>query len=265
MIPPRAAVVLDGYHFVPAYQEQLSKDRRLLVIDDTGQFESYSGSILLNANIYADTVEYADAPAQRLLGLRYALLRREFVRARSAPALDTGAIQRVLVCLGGADAANDTLAVLQAMQKAAQQIREIRVVAGPLNPHIESLQHFAESDGRIEICRNPRDMCAELRAAEFVIAGAGTTTAELACLGKPSLLFAVADNQLATGPRLEQAGAAIYGGDMRNLGPRALVSTIDAALMDTRRHESMRATGPALVDGQGAARICSLLSGAPND
>ena len=264
-IPERAPVILDGYHFESTYQERLAKDRRLLVIDDLGDLEAYAGSILLNANVYADEIDYRHAPSQRLLGLRYALLRREFREARSAASARLHELNTLLVCLGGADAANDTLTVLRALRELSLSQIRIRVIVGPLNPHADALERFAESDDSVQILRNPDDMCAELLAADFVIAGAGTISAELACLGKPSLLMAVADNQLSTGPRMEQAGAAIYAGDLRELDFSQLMTTIAEALSDTSAHDSMRARGPTLVDGRGAVRICSLLSGAPDD
>jgi len=265
LIPDHAAVILDGYHFDSAYQERLARNRRLLVVDDIGHLASYAGSFLLNANVYADEINYSDAPAIRLLGLQYALLRRSFRRDRTTPRTRTSPVKKLLVCLGGADAANDTLTVLQALWETALPSTRIRTVVGPLNPHADSLERFAESTKTIEIVRTPTSMCAELTAADFVIAGAGTISAELAFLGKPSLLVAIADNQLATGPRLQQAGAANYGGDLRKLNHEQLVTTITDALSDAKKQETMRMTGPTLVDGQGAVRICKILSGAPHD
>lgn len=264
-IPEHAPVILDGYHFDTSYQERLANDRRLLVIDDLGNLGAYAGSMLLNANVYADEIDYRHAPSRRLLGLRYALLRREFREAHPAALAKLHELNNLLVCLGGADAANDTLTVLRALRELSLSQIRIRAIVGPLNPHAEALTRFAESDDSIEILQNPDDMCAELLNADFVIAGAGTISAELAYLGKPSLLVAIADNQLSTGPRMQQAGAAIYAGDLRALDYPQLVTTIAEALSNTSAHESMRATGPRLVDGRGAVRICSLLSGAPDD
>ena len=260
-----APVVLDGYHFDYAYQKALAAQTRLLVVDDIGHLSSYAGSYLLNANVYADEIRYAEAPSCRLLGPRYAPLRRRF-REIDVPAQQRrGPIRRVLVCLGGADARNDTLQVLRGLAETRVPLEHVRAVVGPLNPHAEVLERFAASQPHMDLCRNPKDMCAELVAADFVFAGAGTISAELAYLGKPSLLLAVADNQLQTGPRMAAAGAAAYAGDIRALGFEELVLRMREALADSELHGLIQAKGPALVDGQGSIRIRNLLSGTNHD
>jgi len=265
LVPKGSPVILDGYQFDFAYQEQLAQSRRLLVIDDLGHLTSYAGSFLLNANVYAEEIDYANAPANRLLGLQYAPLRRDFRQACTTSRPCAGPIEQLLICFGGADAANNTLTVLQTLREIALPLARIRVVVGPLNPHADSLESFAALHEPVEILRSPPNMCSELLTADFVIAGAGTISAELACLGLPALLVAVVDNQLVTGPRMQQAGLAAYAGDLRELELEQLRSAIADALSDTKRQKLMRKRGPSLVDGQGAVRICKALSGAAHD
>lgn len=259
-----ATVVLDGYHFDDTYQSAIAQRHRVLVVDDLGHLPRYVGTWLLNTSANAEEVQYRDAPAARLLGLRYALLRREIIAARSAPRRRAGPIECLLVTLGGADAANDTLRILQALVESGCAPLRIRVVIGPLNRHAASLAAFADAHTGIELVRDPPSMPDELLRADFVVASAGTVSVELVYLGIPALLFAVVDNQLSVGPTLARLGAAIYGGDCRKLDARGLEQALRAALTDDRRHAAIRHAAPGLVDGLGAMRICNILSGVTN-
>jgi spore coat polysaccharide biosynthesis predicted glycosyltransferase SpsG len=257
--------VLDGYHFDYGYQRRLADGRCLLVVDDVGHLPRYAGSLLLNSSVNAEEICYTQAPQRRLLGTKYALLRREFVEARSFPRVGAKNIDRVLVSLGGADAANDTIRVLHALLNTTPRPPSVEVVIGPLSPHAAALEEFARSHPGITARLDPSSMCDELLRADFVIASAGTISAELACLGKPALLLAVADNQLGIGAGMARAGASIYGGDIRTMDIVSLTTIIEEALADRDLHESMRESGPRLVDGLGGVRICDVLSGAAND
>lgn len=263
-IDASAIVVLDGYQFDYAYQRGLADGHRLLVVDDLGHLPRYAGTWLLNASVNADEIVYAEAPAHRLLGPKYALLRRELLTARSAASRSNHAIETILVSLGGADAPNDTLRVLQALAAANVAVPRVRVIVGPLNPHAERLAQYARTHSGMEIVRDPPSMPDELVRADFAVTSAGTISTELVYLGIPALLLGVADNQLGIGASLDRRGVAIYGGDIRALDADGLAAAIRAALADVERHASIRRNAPELVDGLGAVRTCNILSGAEN-
>jgi UDP-2,4-diacetamido-2,4,6-trideoxy-beta-L-altropyranose hydrolase len=261
-VPQGVPVVLDGYGFDREFQERLASGRRLLVIDDFGHQDGYAGFALLNPNLDAASVEYPAAPRRRLLGVRYAPLRRAFrertVRDARVPARRPTP-RLVLVSFGGADTDNHTLRVLRTLTVLPAPPPTIRAVVGPLNPNVAALETFAREHEAVELVPSPRDMLEELRGADLVIASAGSISIELAALGVPAVLLAVADNQRNVGPAMERAGTAVFGGDLRVLGDAALVEILDKTLRDASSLTAMRECGPALVDGRGALRVCTVL------
>jgi UDP-2,4-diacetamido-2,4,6-trideoxy-beta-L-altropyranose hydrolase len=261
-VPQGVPVVLDGYGFDREFQQRLAEGRRLLVIDDFGHQDGYAGFALLNPNLGAASVEYPVAPPRRLLGIRYAPLRRAFRERAAREAHERGerpSAGTVLVSLGGADTDNHTLRVLEILTGLRTCPATIRTVVGPLNPNRAALETFARERAAVELVASPRDMLDELRGADVAITSAGSISIELAALGVPAILLAVADNQLIVGPAMERAGAAVFGGDLRTLGAAALAKILDETLRDTRGLAAMRERGPALVDGQGALRVCTVL------
>jgi UDP-2,4-diacetamido-2,4,6-trideoxy-beta-L-altropyranose hydrolase len=257
-IPPGALIVLDGYRFDPDYQRALAAHGRLLVVDDMAQWPAYHGRILLNQNLGASDLVYAQAPWRRLLGADYVLLERAFA---SVPKQTAGArdATRWLVTLGGADSENVTAEIGAALAAAPGSARTVRLVAGPLNPHVTMLDALAAATPRLELIVAPEPMHDALAWADLAVSAAGTTALQLARLGVPMLLIAIADNQVAVGEALDKASAAVYLGRWPAAGAGDIAGAAAALSVDASRRSSLSGKARGLVDGSGAARVCRAL------
>ena len=92
-------------------------------------------------------------------------------------------------------------------------------------------------------------------AADLVVSAAGVTLLELCCIGVPTALVQVADNQ-AAGYR-----TAVGRGLMAGLGtdPREHVDTLRDLLLDEERRAALAARARTVVDGRGADRILDVM------
>jgi UDP-2,4-diacetamido-2,4,6-trideoxy-beta-L-altropyranose hydrolase len=253
-----AWMVLDGYHLDSSYQRRVKEaGHPLLVIDDMAHLEHYGADVVLNQNIHAETLQYSAEPnTQFLLGTRYVLLRREFSPWRHWKREIPEVARKVLVTMGGSDPDNVTLKVIHALAEVGVDDLEAVVVVGAANPHYEAL-HAATcaSQHAIRLLRNAPNMPELMAWADIAISAAGTTAYELAYLGVPMCLIAVAGNQEANVRLLDLAGLARGLGNLKDVTPRkaaALITTLarsreDRVLMSTRGRE--------LVDGLGAGRV----------
>jgi UDP-2,4-diacetamido-2,4,6-trideoxy-beta-L-altropyranose hydrolase len=252
-------VVVDGYHFNPTYQKAVRESgARLLVFDDYGHAGDYSADIVLNQNISARAKTYTPRASRTrlLLGPQYALLRRDFrirhlVEKRAPP---VG--RKILVTLGGVDAHNVTLKVVQALQKNPIESLDGVIVIGGGNPYRESLEAAVRNTpGRLRLVRDPADMSELMAWADLAIGASGTTSWELAFMGVPSLLIATADNQREVGESLDRKGVA------KNLGwhEGLTVPHLAHAIREIAESRSIRAEmsrrGRDVVDGQGVGRV----------
>ncbi|MFM8983469.1 MAG: UDP-2,4-diacetamido-2,4,6-trideoxy-beta-L-altropyranose hydrolase, partial [Spartobacteria bacterium] len=206
-------VALDGYQFDADFQLGLKNAGcRLLVMDDYGHAAFYHADWVLNQNISAREELYASrAPHTRLLlGTKFALLRREFLKYRGWQRQIPETARKVLVTLGGADPDNVTGKVIEAL---APLDLEVKVVVGGSNPHLPKLQQVVESlktlPAKIELVVNPTDMPGLMAWADLAIAAGGSTAWELAFMGLPSLFVILADNQVAIATELESAGFGV--------------------------------------------------------
>ena len=75
---------------------------------------------------------------------------------------------------------------------------------------------------------------------------------EAACLGRPAILLAVADDQLAAAPTYATTGAAVYLGDGRTIDPARVREAIESLVADPAARSELGRRGAALIDGRGA-------------
>jgi UDP-2,4-diacetamido-2,4,6-trideoxy-beta-L-altropyranose hydrolase len=192
-------VAVDGYHFGADYQKWL-KDAglRVLVLDDYGHASHYWADVVLNQNITAEEGLYPSREpyTKLLLGTRYVLLRQEFWQWRNWQRQIPLEASKVLVTLGGSDPDNVTLTVIQALQKVEVAGLEAVVVVGGSNPHYGELAQVVKGwEGSITLKQNVTNMPELMAWADLAITAGGSTCWEIAFMGIPSLMIAIAANQ----------------------------------------------------------------------
>jgi UDP-2,4-diacetamido-2,4,6-trideoxy-beta-L-altropyranose hydrolase len=256
-------IIADGYAFSQSWQYLVKQSgARLLLYDDGNRTGGGHADLILDANLRARPEDYAGSPAHLLLGPRFVLLRREFLRRREWQR-DTSSANRILVTLGGADAGNVTLRILRTLGSLPGPTLEIAALLGPANSHHRDLQAFAASARRqIALHADPPDVAAWMAWADVAVAAGGTTMWERAFMSLPSLTLVLADNQT------EVAHAANEAGITRDLGPAAALDdkALSRAAQEIQEDEPTRARmaqrGRELVDGDGVERVLMHLTGA---
>ena len=207
-------VVVDGYQFGADYQRQLkAAGLKLLFVDDNGHADHYSADLVLNQNPHADESFYSSRePYTRLLlGLRYAMLRREFSQWQEWKREILPVGRKVLVTMGGSDPDNITALVIEALQSLPGKEIETTVVVGGGNPHFESLELAAGSfTGKMRLEKDVSNMPGLMAWADIAIVGAGTTSWELCLLGLPAILVDLAENQRPVAAELNRLQVVVH-------------------------------------------------------
>jgi len=253
-----SVVHVDDYAIGDDALAQVRACGALLSSMEDGAYGRRPADVVVDSTLRAERTERpADGSGAVLRGIAYAPMRAQVLAARERRAARTeevGAEARVLIVMGGTDAMG-AAGTVAAVCAAADGIGRISVISPEQN--WEAVR--AEAGDDVELLAPSPEFLDRACAADLVVSASGTTAWELTCIGVPSLLVAVVENQ--------RAGyeAAIAEGIARGLGslsevrdrPRDAVARVEAAVADLRSGQSWAPVGRAKVDGHGAARIVS--------
>jgi UDP-2,4-diacetamido-2,4,6-trideoxy-beta-L-altropyranose hydrolase len=259
---PNTWVVLDGYHFDETYQQLIKESgHRLFVIDDMAHLKHYYADIVLNQNLHAEQLHYSCEPYTRLLlGTRYVLLRREFLKWQGWKREIPEVAQKILVTLGGADPHNVTLKVVQALQQVDIEGLEAVVVIGTSNPHAKVLQEaIKQSHIPTRLIHNARNMPELMAWADLAVSSAGTTVWEMVFMKLPIVLIVIAENQILIAQSLGRIGVGLNLGRYNQVNSDSIVETIAAITMNSIQRSSACQKARWLVDGYGMNRVIKAL------
>lgn len=253
-------IVVDGYHFSTAYQSAIRRwGGRLLVVDDDVNLASYDADILLNHGVQAPQLEYSNTgDAWLLLGTRYALLRSEFESWRNFQRCVPLVAKNLLITLGGADSANVTVKVLDALSLLEDCALHVQILAGPLNPHLEEIRRRSATLN-CQLHTGITDPAPTMAWADIAIATASTTAWELAFMQTPALLLVVAQNQDCVAKSIAEFGTAQSLGWADKLSRSDIAQTLRRLIGDPERRQAMARRGRVLVDGHGPARVLAAM------
>ena len=239
---------------------------RILVIDDLAN-RRHDGDLLLDQNYApAGANRYQDllpAGTRTLLGPAYALLRPEYALHRQTLRPRDGQVRRVLVFFGGTDSHNLSGRALSALSEPALAHLEVDLVIGANHPQREQLtvQAAARPGTRVH---GPRPHLADLMAAaDLAIGAGGATTWERCCLGLPSLVVSLADNQRPACAALAADGLIRYLGHADQVSAATLRAALVQALRDPAGLRAQASAASATVDGQGTQRVIDALLAKP--
>lgn len=256
-----AWLVVDHYALDATWERAVAvAGTRLLVVDDLAD-RSHAADVLLDPMLGHGVAEHAGkvpAGCDLLLGPDYALLSPAFARERgesltrrTRPALD-----RVMVAMGGYDPEDVTGRVLAVLREVLPDVA-VDVVLGAQAVHLDRIR--ARVGGPVRLHVATPHMATLLRDCDLVIGAGGTSAWERCCLGVPSLMVQLADNQTEVIGSLVRQGAALALGGVDD-GLEARLRAALVACADGRVLATMSAAAARVTDGRGVERVCDVMT-----
>jgi len=200
-------LIVDSYALDEIWHKQLRQHtQKIMVIDDLAD-RQFNCDMLLNQNLGSQPKDYEKKVLNScvlLLGCDYALLRPEFKKLRKKSLekrRNIKEIKDILVSMGGSDIKNITYDILKQLDSKFNVV----VVLGPLSSHNEMIKDYA-IDKNIEVIISTNNMAQLMFNADLAIGASGSTNWERLCLGLPSLIFTVAENQIKFSKILDELG-----------------------------------------------------------
>lgn len=256
-------LVVDHYG-LDAGWEALARKRasHVLAIDDLGR--EHDCDVLLDQNWHgpAGKARYAGRVPPNcvmLLGPEYALLQPQFAVAAASAAPRDGTVRRLMVFLGGSDVGNETRKVLEALDCAELAGVIVDVVLGANHPDPVGVERFAAARPHTLIHRDLPSLAGLMAQADLMVGAGGSTTWERLALGLPSVVIAVADNQLESSRALHAAGYIEFLGAAPQVAVRDIRRAVLRLARNAETNVALGQRGRELVRPDGAARVAALM------
>jgi len=254
-------LVIDHYDLDVQWEQAMRpKAKRIMVIDDLAD-RSHDCELLLDQNLGRNEEDYVDllmGETIKLIGPKNALLRPEFALLRSqslARRKSNTQLRQLLITMGGVDKENSTSQILNAL-KACQLPADLHIVVvmGPHAPWLDQVQALSsELPWHTEVLVGVKNMAQLMVDSDLAIGAAGSTSWERCCLGLPSFVLVLTENQLTGGVALHNAGAAILINSSQQIMDFLVEPQISELTVDMLTKLSTAASD--VTDGQGCIRI----------
>jgi UDP-2,4-diacetamido-2,4,6-trideoxy-beta-L-altropyranose hydrolase len=251
-------LVVDHYALDIKWEQRLNPYvKKLMVIDDLAN-RQHQCDLLLDQNYSGEgECRYANKVAngcRLLLGPRYALLRPEYSEYRETQCPRDGVIRRMLLFFGGSDPPNMTGLALEALSKAEFGHLYVDVVIGANNVNRKVLEKQASTRPRTTVYGARAHLADLMASADLAIGAGGATTWERMCLGVPTVIIPIAENQRPACEALAKDKLVYCAGQSSvSLDQLAQLLRDLARRADTLVEMSMRSQ--LQVDGLGALRV----------
>lgn len=254
-------LIVDHYALDAAWEKALqAPHRKLMVIDDLAD-RPHICNLLLDQNLGRQAHDYVTllpAYSQTLIGPQYTLLRPEFPKLRkySLKRRDNPQLKQLLITMGGVDQPNATSKVLEALKRCPLPSDcEITAVMGAATPWLAQVrEQAAQMSWPTQVLVNINDMAQRIADSDLAIGAAGGTSWERCCLGLPTLLVVLAENQWPGARALHAARAVMLLGEDSAISYR-LPSAMNTLLQSDSVLVEMSNNSRLITDGLGARRV----------
>ena len=253
-------VMVDGYAFDGSLGAALSAAGARVVAMVDGEFGAHQW-----ADLYVDqnlgSARPEGARGRWLVGPEYVLL-RDVVRSRRGASTVGNDPARILVVFGGTDPYRGAPVLTDLLLATGLPVQVVAVAAGAaLEDELRALR--VGGGQTLEVLGPQDDLPGLALGCDAAVSAAGSTVWEFACLGVPTALVCVTDNQLL-GYRAASQELCLPLGHLEELrgdeearvAARGLLRTL---VLDPELRAAMAGRARRIVDGEGRVRVADAM------
>lgn len=254
-------IIVDHYNLSCKWETIIKKRCQILMVIDDLANRCHDCSILVDQGMSRNNKDYDQLVSDQcilLTGQYYSILRQEFgqLRAYSLKRRNNFMIDHLLITMGGSDEPNATGKVLHALTRSAlPKSCLISIIMGSRTPWLDTIkQQVKELPWNIKILVDVKDMAAVMSASDLAIGAVGGTAWERCCLGLPTLMVIIADNQMTGAYALEESGAGKLIGTPEQID-NILPAAINQLLSNPHLLSDMSVNARKITNGHGVRNI----------
>ena len=255
-------LIVDHYGIDARWEKTLRPyAANLMVIDDLAN-RMHDCDLLTEQNYRADAARrYAGltpGSCRHMIGPEFALLQPAFARLRESVEPRTE-LRTILVFYGGIDATNETGRALDVLEGFRDFHGAIDVVVGSANTRRKQIERRCDQMETSRFHCQTDSMAELMQRADLALGAGGVTSWERCCLGLPSIITAVADNQEDIAMAVADQGAAWYAGTAKDVTSERLCVLLQKAMTSPASLTAASRAALSLGDGRGTERVASAM------
>lgn len=256
-------LVVDHYGLDYRWQQRMRVlARNILVVDDLAD-RQHDSDVLLDQNYFEDGANrYADLISPNstaLLGPKYALLGSDYPELRRRASPRSGVPRRILVSFGGADQLGLTLRAVKALLTIEKGTIQADIVLPQASRDFSTIEGMLEDNCDLVLHDRVPSLAPLILSADLAIGAGGSTHWERMCLGLPTLVVTMADNQTEIARQLSQSGLIEWLGDAESVTANDIAVAV-TALLEQGLAQRWSEACMKLVDGRGGQRVAAVLA-----
>ena len=250
-------LIIDSYLANLNFYNKISEYVKVPVYIDDIKRLNYPKGIVVNGNIYAQTLKYPKRKdVTYLLATKYILLRKEFWDIPKKKIRKN--IQSVMITFGGGDARGMAPKILRLLEEEYSEFTRYVVIGKGFN-NIEEIKELKNK--KIRLIYNPdgNGIRRLMLRSDMAISAGGQTLYELARIGVPTIGICVSKNQERNLEGWRKAGFIEYLGSYKDKISILKLKKIIDKLIPRAARANRNQIGRKLVDGKGIDRIVHTL------
>ena len=257
-------LIVDHYALDARWEAALRPyTNKLMVIDDLAD-RKHDCDLLLDSSLLPDMEQryngLVPTRCAKLLGPKWALLQPEYadLHPRTPPRL--GPVQRILISFGGVDQHNVTGMAVDAVLALQRDDIAVDIVLSTRSPHAASVRAQVRHKDKITVHDNISCLAPLMLKADLALGAGGMTSWERCCLGLPTIVITLADNQRFIAGELDKQGMVQWLGKVGAVTAREIEQALQVAVDNPCDIEPWSRRNLALLDGRGTGRVASILA-----
>ena len=216
--------------------------------------------IVINCSLYQKKGYYQNINGTKYyLGYDYVILSPGYLIIKNNIRLREH-VERVMICMGGADHHNLTFTVLKAIDKSKHDFCGDLILSSSffqketVDEFVKELRHkitvYYDLDGILDI----------LLQVDMAITAGGNTLVDRMCACVPGIVINQLVHQALSSKKTADFGATMDLGLHKNVNSESLLDAFNTLLENKNLRDRMSERGRMLVDGKGLARVSNIIA-----
>lgn len=252
-------LIVDSYALDESWEKQLRPYvKKIMVVDDLAN-RKHDCDLLLDQNFYENMeIRYDNLvpmTCMKLLGPKFVLLRDEFAQQKTKLRIRNGQINRILIYFGGSDLRNLTEIAIEAIKLLNRKDIVTDVIVGVMHKEKANLEKYCVELPNFNFHYQPDNMAELMMNADLAIGAGGTTTWERCCMGLPTIVIPIADNQIAITQNMATNGYVLAVDTDKVMIASVLHQLLVSLISCPNLVYFMAKRNMSLIDGIGIKRI----------